>query len=145
VLDCPACGYGSPLRSLRGRKLYALDRELLLDAASAGDPEGRPAFARTRGNSDRVMLRRSIAKLQGYGLLDRRTAWLKPVRAPMTREETLALRSLGTSWVRMIRRTPLGDAIVREYRKELEEPGRPIRWDARLNRALAEARAACEH
>jgi hypothetical protein len=41
-------------------------------------------------------------------------------------------------------RTQLGRAIVQEYEPLLREPGRPIRWDARLDRAMQAAQVTCE-
>jgi hypothetical protein len=39
-------------------------------------------------------------------------------------------------------RTPLGEQVVRHYRRELEH-GRAIRWDQRLEQARRECLAAC--
>lgn len=140
---CRACGYHSQVESLIGRRLYALDRRILVGAATAGTSEGHFALPQSAANSDRVMLRRSVAKLQRYGLLDYRNAWLKGPRVHEAQLELLQLRDIG--WPRLVRRTPFGDEIVRLYERELRVPGARIRWDGRVYDAVIAARHACGH
>lgn len=140
---CRACGYVEDPEELHGRRLYELDRRILLGAAPAGDPDGEIVVPTTPANSDRVMLRRSIRKLQGYGLLDYRNAYLKPGRKPETQLEMLQQKEAG--WPRLVRRTPFGDEIVRLYERELNLPSMRIRWDDRLRVAIAAAADRCAH
>jgi hypothetical protein len=81
----------TPRRSISssGDDFYALDRGVLLAAAEAGSDEGGIAVPRSPANSDRVMLRRSIAKLQRYGFIDRWTAFLRSARKPEMHLEML--------------------------------------------------------
>ncbi len=141
--SCRACGYVENPEELHGRRLYALDRRILIGAAPAGEPDGAVVVPTTPANSDRVMLRRSIAKLQNYGLLDYRNAFLKPSRKPATQLEILKQWDAG--WPRLVRRTPFGDEIVRLYERELNAHGVRIRWDDRLRVAIVVAASRCRH
>lgn len=146
TLNCPSCGYSKDRVSLRFRRLYALDRGILLGAAPAGDQHGAPVVPRTGRNSDRVMARRSVAKLIRYGLLDRRWYHLKSASDAKRRTGARRAKLVGRArWCQMVRRTPLGDELVIRYGREIETPGRPIRWDERLADAQVAAIARCTH
>jgi hypothetical protein len=128
---------------LLGRRLFPLDRRILLGAADASATDGHAAVPTSPANSDRVMLRRSIAKLQRFGLLDYRTSWLKAGERHGSQMQIEGLPEHG--WSRLVRRTVLGDEVVRLYARELYALGSRIRWDGRLYEAIGTAHAACPH
>ena len=86
-----------------------------------------------RPHNAQVSQRRALAKLAALGLV--------VVRAPGQR----VYNDDGTwSVPRFMLRTPIGEAIVARYDRELRT-GQPLRWDTRVAEAVAEAQARCSH
>ena len=111
--------------------------------------EGGYAIPRSDRNADRVMVRRSLAKLQRYGLVynpppeKQRFIWVDDLGEDATGDQRIAASTIGKRRTRLIWRTPLGDQIVKHYAKELAEPGSRIRWDDRVTQAVLDMRSAC--
>jgi hypothetical protein len=139
-------------------KLGRHQRRLLLEAADPGGAAS-PILPEAR-HSDDVTQRRAIASLRGAGLIVVYAPGKRLLlevdaddhlarRAPQWTDAEWAIVRLGRGLQRKSivprysRRTRLGQAIVHEYEPVLREPGRPIRWDARLDRAMAAARVTC--
>jgi hypothetical protein len=129
-LPCTSCGRAldAGVAGLRGVRLGRTERRVLLQAAANGDDEATVIAPPEHSRAVREATLRAARKLRVRGLL----------RIAYESAQAARMRSSGPHPLRAAMRSPLGEEIVKRFRKELES-GQRIRWDERL---IAAGRAA---
>lgn len=142
-------------KDLPGTRLGRNERRMLLNAAPSSDfhsDGGTRILPDKPSHSLRVMMLRARQKLCKAGLVWKTASCGKPLsvrRANYYRDSEGVEREQRQRFKKSerydqeVRLTPLGDAIVSRYRRELEH-NKPIRWDERVTESLAEARKSPE-
>jgi hypothetical protein len=125
--------------SIRTKRLGKHERRLLLNAAPP-DKKPKPVYPPGPSQAEQTATRRAIANLVAHGLIE-----LAPEQLRLQAgDDDEALARLGRKYavLRMAWRTPLGDAIVHHYRKQLRGSER-IRWMYHLDAATEMALDGC--
>ena len=127
-LPCASCrGAEAAAQALHGVRLGRAERRVLLGAATTTESKGALVAPTGLPRAERETALRAARKLYARQLI-------QISRTPLPLGDAGRNYLLRVAW-----RSPLGDAIVKQFGPELET-GRRIRWDARLAAALRDAR-----
>lgn len=125
--------------ALRAKRLGKHERRLLLNAAPPSK-KPKPILPPGPSQGEQTATRRAIANLIAHGLIE-----LAPEQLRLEAgDDDEALAQLGRKYavLRLAWRTPLGEAIVHHYRKQLRSSER-IRWMFHLDSATEMALDGC--